>query len=74
MNGYAEMKNYSIMELPTMHKTSYLILYLLSSQNPEILNSDPFGEGWIVKFKSSDPSEYEDLLSAEDYEKITGEE
>jgi glycine cleavage system H protein len=44
------------------------------ADNPEILNSDPFGEGWIVKFKSSDPSEYEDLLSAEDYEKITGEE
>ena len=44
------------------------------ADNPEILNSDPFGEGWIVKFKSSDPGEYEGLLSAEDYEKITGEE
>ena len=44
------------------------------ADNQEILNSDPFGEGWIVKFKSTDPREYDGLLSAEDYEKITGEE
>jgi glycine cleavage system H protein len=44
------------------------------ADNPEILNSDPFGEGWIVQFKSSDPTEFDGLLSAEDYEKLTGEE
>jgi glycine cleavage system H protein len=44
------------------------------ADNPEILNSDPFGEGWIVKFKASDPGDFDDLLSAEDYEKLTGEE
>jgi glycine cleavage system H protein len=44
------------------------------ADTPEILNSDPFGEGWIVMFKSSDPSEFESLISAEDYEKLTGEE
>jgi glycine cleavage system H protein len=44
------------------------------ADNPEILNSDPFGEGWIIKFKSTDPSEYDGLLSAEDYEQITKEE
>ncbi|HUV29219.1 MAG TPA: glycine cleavage system protein GcvH [Anaerolineales bacterium] len=44
------------------------------ADNPEILNSDPFDEGWIVKFKPSDPKDYGNLLSAEDYEKLTGEE
>ena len=34
---------------------------------PDLLNSDPYGEGWIVKIKMSDPSEYETLLSAEAY-------
>ena len=41
---------------------------------PEILNSDPYGEGWIVKFKASDPGEFETLLSADDYEKKIEEE
>ena len=44
------------------------------ADNPEILNSDPFGEGWIVKFKTSETGEFDGLLSAEDYEKIAGEE
>jgi glycine cleavage system H protein len=44
------------------------------ADNPETLNSDPFGEGWIVKFTPSDPREYDGLISAEDYEKMTGEE
>jgi glycine cleavage system H protein len=43
------------------------------ADNPEILNSDPFGEGWIVQFKSSNPTEFDGLLSAEDYEKLAGE-
>lgn len=34
---------------------------------PGLLNSDPYGEGWIVKIKLSDESELEGLLSAEEY-------
>lgn len=37
--------------------------------NPALLNSDPYGEGWIVKIKMSDESEIESLLSAEEYQK-----
>ncbi|MGB3702205.1 MAG: glycine cleavage system protein GcvH [Anaerolineales bacterium] len=44
------------------------------ADNPDILNSDPFGEGWIVKFKTSESSEFDGLLSAEDYGKLAGEE
>lgn len=34
---------------------------------PEIVNSDPYGAGWMIKLKFSDPSQIDDLLSAEDY-------
>ncbi len=33
----------------------------------EIINSNPYSEGWIVKIKVSDPSEFEALLTAEQY-------
>lgn len=37
---------------------------------PESINSDPYGDGWIVKIKMSDSSEAEKLLSVDDYKKI----
>lgn len=37
---------------------------------PEKVNTDPYGEGWMVKIKFSNASEVEDLLSAEDYSEI----
>lgn len=37
---------------------------------PEKVNSDPYGEGWMVKIKVSDASEFDTLLSAEQYEEI----
>ena len=37
-------------------------------EQPELINSDPYGEGWIIKLKLSDESELEKLLSAEDYQ------
>lgn len=39
--------------------------------NPELVNDDPYGKGWMLKIKLSDPSQLDDLLSAEDYEDIT---
>ena len=38
----------------------------------ELLNTDPYGEGWIVKIDISDPKELESLLSAEDYKVLIG--
>ncbi|MFK7775886.1 MAG: glycine cleavage system protein GcvH [Saprospiraceae bacterium] len=35
--------------------------------NPGLLNSDPYGDGWIVKIKIADPKEVKALLSAADY-------
>jgi glycine cleavage system H protein len=39
---------------------------------PEKINEDPYGEGWLVKVKLSDPSEAEALLSAADYVALLG--
>jgi glycine cleavage system H protein len=36
---------------------------------PELINKDPYGEGWICKLEPKDNSELEKLLSAQDYEK-----
>ena len=42
-------------------------------QNPEKVNSDPYGEGWMIKIEVNDPSEVEKLLSADDYKETVGE-
>ncbi|HET7049928.1 MAG TPA: glycine cleavage system protein GcvH [Solirubrobacteraceae bacterium] len=38
------------------------------SDNPEKINEDPYGEGWLVKVKLSDPSQTDVLMSAAAYE------
>jgi glycine cleavage system H protein len=37
---------------------------------PGLLNSDPYGAGWFVKVRTSDPSEYEALMSADEYDEF----
>jgi len=38
------------------------------ADKPELVNTDPYGEGWIIKVKVSNPSELNNLLSAADYD------
>lgn len=38
--------------------------------SPDLVNKDPYGKGWMVKIKISDPSEIEELLTAEKYEAL----
>jgi len=40
------------------------------SENPEKINEDPYGDGWMVKVKLSDPSEADQLLDAAAYKKL----
>ncbi len=40
--------------------------------NPSLINTDPYGSGWIIKVKLSDLSELEGLLSASDYQAMVG--
>jgi glycine cleavage system H protein len=38
--------------------------------NPELVNSDPYGEGWMVKVKMEDASQYDNLLDATAYQAL----
>ena len=38
--------------------------------NPELINSDPYGDGWIIKISISDLTELDDLLTSESYQKL----
>jgi glycine cleavage system H protein len=39
----------------------------LIEESPDVINKDPYGKGWMIKIKISDPSEAKDLLSADNY-------
>lgn len=39
---------------------------------PEAVNSDPYGEGWMIKIKVADPGELDQLLSADEYKQLIG--
>ena len=40
--------------------------------DPELVNSSPYDEGWMIKVKIADESELKDLLNAEDYKALIG--
>lgn len=41
---------------------------------PELVNQDPYGEGWMIRLSPSDPAEFDDLMDADDYEAFIAEE
>ena len=41
---------------------------VILSDKPELLNDDPYEKGWICKVEMSDPTEYESLMGAKDYD------
>lgn len=41
-----------------------------ASDRPELINDDPYGDGWLVKVRLSDPSETDELLDSTAYEKL----
>lgn len=53
---------------------SGLVLELNSrlDANPELVNQDPYGDGWMVKIRLSDPAETDGLLAAEAYKEQIG--
>ena len=40
------------------------------ADNPAIVNQSPFGDGWLIRVKPSDPSEVQKLMSSEDYARM----
>jgi glycine cleavage system H protein len=43
------------------------------TDTPEIINSDPYGDAWIVKFKASQSEQWDELLTPNAYEQLEGE-
>jgi glycine cleavage system H protein len=44
-----------------------------AAESPELLNEDPYAEGWLIRIQPSDPAEYASLMSAAEYEAYIGE-
>ena len=44
------------------------------SDNPAVVNQSPYGDGWMIKIRPSNPGDFAKLLSPDDYEKLTEEE
>lgn len=42
-------------------------------ESPETINKDPYGKGWMIKVQISDPSEFDELLSAAEYQELIAE-
>ncbi|RZJ63978.1 MAG: glycine cleavage system protein GcvH, partial [Flavobacterium sp.] len=42
------------------------------NDNPELVNSDPYGDGWMVKVTLTNPADFDELLSADDYKALVG--
>ena len=42
-------------------------------ENPDIVNSEPYATGWLLRVRIEDPSELEDLISEEEYAELTTE-
>ncbi len=75
--GAAVTKDVSYTEVESVKAVSEVIAPLSGevtavnealSASPETINDDPYGEGWLVKVKLSDPSEVDSLLDASTYE------
>jgi glycine cleavage system H protein len=40
------------------------------AENPALVNTDPYGDGWMIRIRVSDATEAEELMSAEEYEEF----
>lgn len=40
--------------------------------SPELVNTDPYGKGWMIKVKATNPNDFNDLLTSEAYQKLIG--
>lgn len=64
------VKTVSDLYMPMTGKV--LSMNMALDADPQLVNSDPYGDGWMVEIEISDESELGSLLSAEDYSAIVG--
>ncbi len=43
-------------------------------ESPEVINEDPYGDGWLIKVRISDPDELDDLMDGHEYEELVAKE
>ena len=74
---FSAMKEFGVVESVKTVSTLYCpvtgeVIEINSSlsSKPEVVNTDPYGQGWIIKVKLSDPSEADKLLSSKEYEAL----
>ena len=44
------------------------------AESPEVVNEDPYGDGWLIRVKVSDPAEFDDLMDSDEYEQMVARE
>jgi glycine cleavage system H protein len=44
------------------------------AESPEVVNEDPYGDGWLIKVKVSDPADFDDLMDSGEYEQMVARE
>jgi glycine cleavage system H protein len=62
------VKTVSDMFMPVSGKVAAVNPQL--ENTPDIVNKDPYGEGWMIKVKMSDPTQYDELLTADQYKEL----
>ncbi|MBV8055049.1 MAG: glycine cleavage system protein GcvH [Deltaproteobacteria bacterium] len=44
------------------------------AESPEVVNEDPYGDGWLIKIRVSDPADLDDLMGNDEYEQMVARE
>ena len=57
-----------------MHRVSGKVIEINKelANTPEVVNSDPYGKGWMVKIEIRDQNDLDDLIDSEAYKKLVG--
>ena len=64
------VKTVSDLFMPVAGKITELNAAL--EKNPDLVNKDPYGEGWMIKMELANPADADYLMSASDYKKLIG--
>ena len=69
--AYAEVKSVkAVSDVYAPLSGEIVAVNVLVADKPELINEDPYDEGWLVRVKLSDPSEADELLDADAYRKL----
>lgn len=64
----------AVSDLTTSFSGKVVEVNTLVMDTPDLLNTDPYGDGWLIKIEVEDLSPLESMMSAEDYEVLLGQE